>query len=50
MQADFVALDLNHPMLAGWHADDLLDALFFGASVAVIKQVWVQGKLVLTAI
>jgi formimidoylglutamate deiminase len=49
MQADFVALDLNHPMLAGWHADDLLDVLFFGASAAVIKQVWVQGKVVFSS-
>jgi formimidoylglutamate deiminase len=44
MWADFVTLDLNHPMLADWHADDLLDVLFFGASSAVIKQVWVQGN------
>jgi formimidoylglutamate deiminase len=50
MQADFVSIDLNHPMLAGWQGDDLLDTLFFGASAAVIKQVWVQGKLVLTEI
>jgi formimidoylglutamate deiminase len=49
MQADFVSLDLNHPMLAGWQADDLLDVLFFGASTAAIKQVWVQGKIVLSS-
>jgi formimidoylglutamate deiminase len=49
MQADFVSLDLNHPMLTGWHADDLLDVLFFGASTAVIKQVWVQGNIVFSS-
>src|SRR5579859_103168 len=43
MLADFVAIDLEHPTLAGWSADDLLDVLFFGASSDVIKQVWVQG-------
>lgn len=43
MLADFVAIDLEHPALAGWSADDLLDVLFFGASSAVIKKVWVQG-------
>ena len=49
MWADFVALDLKHPMLAGWNADDLLDVLFFGASAAVIKQTWVQGKVVFSS-
>lgn len=49
MQADFVSLDLNHPMLAGWSTDDLLDVLFFGASAAAIKQVWVQGKIVFSS-
>ncbi len=44
--ADFVAVDLNHPMLSGWTPDDLLDVLFFGASSAVVRQVWVQGKKV----
>jgi formimidoylglutamate deiminase len=46
MPADFVALDLNHPMLAGWTEHDLLDVLCFGASAAVISQTWVQGKRV----
>ena len=44
MSADFVAVDLNHPSLAGWTAEDFLDVLFFGASSSVIKQVWVQGR------
>ena len=44
--ADFVAIDLNHPAMQGWDADDLLDVLFFGASSEVVKYVWVQGKKV----
>lgn len=44
MYADLVAVDLTHPMLQGWNERDLLDVLFFGASPAVIKHVWVQGK------
>lgn len=48
LQADFVAVDLQHPSLADWSADDLLDTLFFGATSSVIKQVWVQGKPVYT--
>jgi len=44
MLADFVAIDLNHPMLQGWNVDDLLDILFFGASSEVVKQVWVAGR------
>jgi len=44
MLADFIAIDLNHPVLRGWSVDDLLDILFFRASSEVIKQVWVAGK------
>ncbi len=46
MLADFVAVDLNHPSLAGWNAEDFLDVLFFGASSDVISQTWVHGKRV----
>jgi formimidoylglutamate deiminase len=42
--ADFVAIDLKHPSLAGWNEEDLLDVLFFGASADVIVQTWVGGK------
>ncbi len=42
--ADFVAVDLNHPMLNGWTADDLLDVVFFGATSEIVQQVWVQGN------
>ncbi|MBO0778377.1 MAG: formimidoylglutamate deiminase [Ktedonobacteraceae bacterium] len=42
--ADFVAIDLSHPMLHGWNEQDLLDTLFFGCSTSVIKEVWVQGQ------
>ncbi|MDQ2886934.1 MAG: formimidoylglutamate deiminase [Chloroflexota bacterium] len=44
--ADFVAVDLTHPMLSGWTPADLLDVLFFGGSSEVVRQVWVQGKRV----
>lgn len=44
MLADFVAIDLEHPAMAGWNEDDLLDVLFFGALSEVIMQTWVQGK------
>jgi formimidoylglutamate deiminase len=46
MPADFVAVDLNHPSLAGWNAEDFLDMVLFGSSSSVIKQTWVQGKKV----
>ncbi|GAC1399520.1 MAG: formimidoylglutamate deiminase [Ktedonobacteraceae bacterium] len=42
--ADFVTIDLNHPSLYGWTEDDLLDVLFFGVSIDVVQQVWVQGR------
>ncbi len=44
--ADFVAIDLNSPSLAGWTDEDLLDVLFFGTSSEVITRVWVEGKQV----
>jgi formimidoylglutamate deiminase len=47
MFADFVAIDLHHPALAGWNAKDLLDVLFFGASSEVIVGTWVQGKRII---
>lgn len=46
MLADFVAIDLQHPSLAGWNAGDLLDVLFFGASSEVIAGTWVNGARV----
>ncbi len=46
MLADFIAVDMHHPAMAGWTAEDFLDVLFFGASSAVIAQTWVQGKKV----
>ena len=44
MLADFVAIDVQHPMLAGWNADDFLDVLFFGASAQVVVGTWVGGQ------
>ncbi|MGH2481225.1 MAG: hypothetical protein ACRDHW_16335, partial [Ktedonobacteraceae bacterium] len=46
MLADFIAVDIHHPAMAGWTAEDFLDVLFFGASSAVISQPWVQWKKV----
>jgi formimidoylglutamate deiminase len=46
MLADFIAVDIHHPSLAGWNADDFLDVLFFGASVDAIVGAWVQGEKV----
>lgn len=46
MFADFIAVDIHHPAMAGWTAEDFLDVLFFGASSAAIAQTWVQGKKV----
>ncbi|MBE3558115.1 MAG: formimidoylglutamate deiminase [Ktedonobacteraceae bacterium] len=49
LPADFIAIDLAHPMLYGWNEADLLDMLFFGVSAAVIRQVWVQGRRIYDA-
>jgi formimidoylglutamate deiminase len=46
MQADFIAVDVHHPSLAGWNADDFLDMLFFGSSANVIVGTWVLGEQV----
>jgi formimidoylglutamate deiminase len=46
MLADFVAIDLHHPSLAGWNAEDFLDVLFFGVSADTIVGTWVQGEKV----
>jgi len=44
--ADFVAVDMNHPLLEGWNAEDFLDVLIFGASSEVVVGTWVGGKKV----
>ncbi|GCE28306.1 formimidoylglutamate deiminase [Dictyobacter alpinus] len=50
LAADFIALDLKAPALAGWTPEDLLDVLCFGASASqVIKHTWVQGQKVWSA-
>ena len=46
MLADFIAVNVHHPSLAGWNTDDFLDVLFFGASADAIVGTWVQGKKV----
>jgi formimidoylglutamate deiminase len=49
LHADLVAVDLTHPMLAGWTDEDLLDVLCFGATAEVIVGTWVQGQRVYRA-
>lgn len=44
--ADFVAVDMNHPLLEGWNAEDFLDVLIFGASSEVVVGTWVGGRKV----
>jgi formimidoylglutamate deiminase len=46
MLADFVAVDLHHPSLAGWNAEDFLDVLFFGVSADAFVGTWVHGEKV----
>lgn len=46
MLADLVAVDMDHPSLAGWNAEDFLDVLVFGASSEVVVGTWVGGKKV----
>ena len=42
--ADFVAVDLTAPALAGWQADTLLDSLVFGAGNEAIAATCVGGE------
>ena len=44
--ADFIAVDLNAPQLAGWTRDSLLTSLVFGCDASVIKNVCVSGTWV----
>lgn len=44
--ADFVALDLAAPELAGWKPETLLESLVFGAGERVLAGTWVGGKRV----
>ncbi|MFO1147943.1 MAG: formimidoylglutamate deiminase [Alsobacter sp.] len=41
--ADLVALDANHPMLAGRRGDALLDSWIFSAGNGAVDRVWVHG-------
>ena len=43
MLADFVGVDVTHPVLAGWNAEDFLDVLFFGASAEMVVGTWMEG-------
>uniref|UniRef100_A0A0M3IKN7 Amidohydro-rel domain-containing protein n=1 Tax=Ascaris lumbricoides TaxID=6252 RepID=A0A0M3IKN7_ASCLU len=46
MQLDFVAFDLNSPRIASIHADELLDAIIFGAGNADIVTSAVSARVV----
>lgn len=48
MLADFVAIDLDHHVLAGWTADTLPALLALSAPAAVVSDVWVGGTQVIT--
>jgi len=41
--ADLVAIDLDHPSLAGWSDDTLAPTLVLSASPDVVTDVWVDG-------
>jgi formimidoylglutamate deiminase len=47
--ADFLAVELDHPAVAGATAEDLLPALVFGASSGAITSLWVGGAPVVQA-
>ena len=42
--ADFAAIDLDHPSLAGWKAERLIDSLVFGAADECVAGTCVAGK------
>ena len=42
--ADFVAIDLGAPSLAGWEPETLLDSLVFGAGDEAIAATCVGGR------
>lgn len=45
-RADFLALDRNHPSLAGHVGDGLIDALVFAGGIAALRHVMVGGRWV----
>jgi formimidoylglutamate deiminase len=42
--ADFVGIDLDHPVLAGWTAATLPAVLAFSAGPDAVSDVWVGGR------
>jgi formimidoylglutamate deiminase len=44
-QADFVLIDLDHPSLAGWTQATLAAHLALCAPAAVVRDVWVAGRI-----
>jgi formimidoylglutamate deiminase len=47
-RADFLALDRNHPSLAGHAGDGLLDALVFAGAASALRHVMVGGRWVVS--
>lgn len=47
--ADFFAVDLNAPALAGWTPETLLDSMIFGADPSIVRATAVAGKWVYRA-
>lgn len=45
-RADWLVLDPDHPVLAGRHGDDVLDAWIFSGNTPAVKEVWVAGRRV----
>jgi formimidoylglutamate deiminase len=43
MEADFIAIDLDHPSLAGWDTDSLGALVTLTAPASVVSDVWVGG-------
>lgn len=44
--ADLLAINLDHPSLAGCDADSVLDGLIFGSDTGPVDEVWVAGNAV----
>jgi cytosine/adenosine deaminase-related metal-dependent hydrolase len=44
--ADFAAIDLNSPLIAGWTPETLLESMIFGATEEVVAATCVGGEWV----
>jgi len=48
LRADLVALDLHDPSIAGSAAEELADALVFAGGRLAVREVWVEGRQVVS--